>query len=427
MAATRQATREPGDHPRSWLQPDRAKSPRATALGRRTRAPGVGYHRGVTERGLPVVDGAPACPFVAFADDRDARATSPDHRHRCYAEARPAPRALAHQEAYCLASAFPVCPTFQDWARREAATALADPTRSPAPTGSPAASAGAGLAASTFGRAEDAERVPAPGFLASRDRAGGGLAGSAADRLASESAGSGHHDSENDIDRDEAVDRQAAPEPPTRPQAAAPAFTGGAAASSASSAAARDAAAWQDDEVARQDEAWDRRSGQPAPPGPNRPRREPNPAPAFERARRESYPTRRTPVRLRNLSPLAIAAIAIFVVALLLFLAPGFLRNLGSGSPQQSQVAGATASPAASATSSPSASPSPTPAASTYVVQAGDTLSQIAQRFGVSLDALIAANSENLPDPNDLQIGDELIIPAGDATPAPSASGSALP
>ena len=81
--------------------------------------------RPMTERGLPIVDGAPACPFVAFEDDRDERAASPDHRHRCYAESQPAPRALAHQEAYCLSSAFPVCPTFQDWARREAATARA--------------------------------------------------------------------------------------------------------------------------------------------------------------------------------------------------------------------------------------------------------------------------------------------------------------
>ena len=32
------------------------------------------------------MDGAPACPFVAFGDDRDARSTSPDHRHRCFAE-----------------------------------------------------------------------------------------------------------------------------------------------------------------------------------------------------------------------------------------------------------------------------------------------------------------------------------------------------
>ena len=79
------------------------------------------------------MDGAPACPFVAFEDDRDARATAPDHRHRCFAEARPAPRALAHQEAYCLSSAFPVCPTFQDWARREAATARAAQIEADAP------------------------------------------------------------------------------------------------------------------------------------------------------------------------------------------------------------------------------------------------------------------------------------------------------
>ena len=36
------------------------------------------------------MDGAPACPFVAFGDDRDGRSTSPDHRHRCFAESPPA-------------------------------------------------------------------------------------------------------------------------------------------------------------------------------------------------------------------------------------------------------------------------------------------------------------------------------------------------
>ncbi|TMD28355.1 MAG: hypothetical protein E6I94_08515 [Chloroflexi bacterium] len=75
----------------------------------------------MTERGPAPVDRATACPFVAFDDDRDARAERPDHRHRCYAERRPAPRAIAHQESYCLSAGFPTCPTFQDWARREAA------------------------------------------------------------------------------------------------------------------------------------------------------------------------------------------------------------------------------------------------------------------------------------------------------------------
>src|SRR4051794_41415281 len=112
----------------------------------------------MTERGLPSLDGPVACPFVAFADDRDERATSPDHRHRCFAEASPAPRALAHQEAYCLSSAFPVCPTFQDWARREAA-------RSRDGSGAAAAASRAGArAAGDRGSADPP--VVAPGLAA---------------------------------------------------------------------------------------------------------------------------------------------------------------------------------------------------------------------------------------------------------------------
>jgi hypothetical protein len=85
------------------------------------RACRTGIIPAMTERGMAHLDGAPACPFVAFEDDRDERSDRPDHRHRCYAEVHPAPRAIAHQEAYCLSSAFAVCPTFQDWANREAA------------------------------------------------------------------------------------------------------------------------------------------------------------------------------------------------------------------------------------------------------------------------------------------------------------------
>jgi len=182
----------------------------------------------MTDRGLPSVDSAQACPFVAFEHDRDERATSPDHRHRCYAEARPAPRAIAHQEAYCLSSAFPVCPTFQDWARREAArargagigaAATAAPA-APAIAASPrdlprSSSPGAWPQAPSFagrdsGRSpiepyddrEGRERRDEPGdiddeeaeedrddrgaavFPAGRTEPGSGLAGSRADRLA---------------------------------------------------------------------------------------------------------------------------------------------------------------------------------------------------------------------------------------------------
>ena len=45
-----------------------------------------------------------------------------------------------------------------------------------------------------------------------------------------------------------------------------------------------------------------------------------------------------------------------------------------------------------------------------YTVQEGDSLIAIAQRFGVSVDALMAAN--NIANPDLLRVGDELIIPA---------------
>ncbi|MEX2159153.1 MAG: LysM domain-containing protein [Dehalococcoidia bacterium] len=46
----------------------------------------------------------------------------------------------------------------------------------------------------------------------------------------------------------------------------------------------------------------------------------------------------------------------------------------------------------------------------TYIVQDGDTISDIADRFGVTTDDILAANG--LDNPDALQIGDELIIPA---------------
>src|SRR4051812_4324105 len=121
----------------------------------------------MTERALPGMDGAPACPFVAFGDDREARSTSPDHRHRCFAESQPAPRALAHQEAYCLSSAFPVCPTFQDWARREAAQARAANDQSAAGNDQSAAAAAAAAAPAAASSppppaASEAEPTPPP-------------------------------------------------------------------------------------------------------------------------------------------------------------------------------------------------------------------------------------------------------------------------
>jgi len=54
-----------------------------------------------------------------------------------------------------------------------------------------------------------------------------------------------------------------------------------------------------------------------------------------------------------------------------------------------------------------------------YVVQPGDTLTKIAARFDVTVQALAAANQ--LSDPNAIRVGQTLTIPDGASQPAPAA------
>jgi LysM repeat protein len=63
-------------------------------------------------------------------------------------------------------------------------------------------------------------------------------------------------------------------------------------------------------------------------------------------------------------------------------------------------------SPAAPA---PAPSPSPSPENETYTVVSGDTLSEIAQRFDTTVEAIMQAN--DLDNPDVLGIDDKLIIP----------------
>ena len=53
-----------------------------------------------------------------------------------------------------------------------------------------------------------------------------------------------------------------------------------------------------------------------------------------------------------------------------------------------------------------------TPTEPVYIIQAGDTLSGIAELFNVSVDAIMAANGIN--NPNAIQAGQELVIPGID-------------
>lgn len=64
----------------------------------------------------------------------------------------------------------------------------------------------------------------------------------------------------------------------------------------------------------------------------------------------------------------------------------------------------------------PSSTPAPT--ITIYVVQSGDTLSNIAEKFAVSVEDILTANG--LADPNALSVGQALIIPIGGVVPQPT-------
>ena len=74
--------------------------------------------------------------------------------------------------------------------------------------------------------------------------------------------------------------------------------------------------------------------------------------------------------------------------------------------------------PAGYTTPLPSALPSRTPRV--YVVQSGDTLGKIAEKFGVDVDELAAIN--DIQDPNVLAPGMQLVIPASAQTEQPVSS-----
>ena len=424
------------------------------------------------------MDGAPACPFVAFDDDRDARATAPDHRHRCFAEAVPAPRALAHQDAYCLSPAFAVCPAFQDWARREAAAARpgavaaaeARPPREETPTPvplpplereprhAPADAAGSipprrppardwaapppwtanGDAGPDVAGAPGPapEEAPAPGAVSGWNVAAAGAAGAAAAGAASRSRS---RDGDwGDASRglaDSAAARLAGPDPDAlvaaQPQRNRPS----------------DPVADLDD-VRRDDPVDDREpvaapvqpvrpavgpAARAATPPPRKPAATPPTAeaeelfgPAWERPRRyEAYPSLRTRVGLPSfggLPRLGVAAAALVVAALVLFFVGPMLLGLGGKSPTTGV---ATATPIASAEPSGSLSPTlaPAPTPFVYTVVKGDTLTRIASKNGVTVKQILAANPQ-IKNQNAIAVGDKITIPVAAATPVTDGTGA---
>ena len=91
-------------------------------------------------------------------------------------------------------------------------------------------------------------------------------------------------------------------------------------------------------------------------------------------------------------------------------LTSGEASDIGAGGePENPQLAPGVLLP----TSTPKSTAVPTRATRTYTVQAGDTLGDIARKFEVDIEDLIAAN--DLPNPDVLEVGQELIIPGGSA------------
>ena len=390
--------------------------------------------------------GAPprACPFVALEDDRDRRANAPDPRHRCYAVASPQPRALAHQEAYCLSSAFPSCTFFLDWAARAAAN--------PLQTGMPAAAtvAGSGPTGSTGPVAPAEEALDPlgrpwatpPPWVAHPD-----LGTTRPPARPNEQMGAFADPSDRAIDHDLGV-----PDVPPRPPIASqPAYQPPPVAPAAQSGHPP----FSEAPVAYTADAWAKPSGQlpgepvrpvlpsdtalsgglsgrPVDAGPP-PRIDLQARPTkgkgkgkgkdgsadWARPKRyEAYPTLGRRMRLRGISPVLLGLFALMIAALVLFLLPGFLSGRGAGT--------ASVKPSVVATvGEPTPTPAPTP--QTYTVKAGDTLSGIAKSYGLTAEQVACFNGIKVT--SILQIHQVLRIPPADytcgprgGTPKPTAS-----
>ena len=91
------------------------------------------------------------------------------------------------------------------------------------------------------------------------------------------------------------------------------------------------------------------------------------------------------------------------------------------GDDETSAGTDASVSTVATTTTAVPATPAP-PAEVLYVVQAGDSLSAIASRFGVSVDEI--ANANAIEDVNRLAVGRELVIPPSTSTTAAGTAGA---
>jgi len=324
----------------------------------------------VIEEPTTPFDGGPgACPFVAFEEDRDHRASSPDYRHRCFAAPEPEPRAFPHQERYCLSADFAQCPIFLDWARQEAAGVVDE--------GAVAATAAAGGAEEGGAAATTAvtsDEVTAPAFLAARARtAPTADLPPSSHRAADVSAGLWSYDGE--------TSRSPAPTAPPPPSA-----LGGPA-------------------------VWMSRRG-PSHRGWENP------------PRLESFPRLRSREEHRANQPLLFAAVGVALVMVALVVFP-IIMSSRNGTPAASGSPAALASGSGNALQSatPSDTASPGTSFMSYIVKTTDVtgLSGIAAKFNITLTTLEAANPQ-IANFNVIWAGMVVYVPPPGWQPSPSAS-----
>lgn len=489
---------------------------------------GAGIMPPMSERPDATEASGPACPFVAFEADRDARSTVPDHRHRCFAELRPALRSHAHQDAYCLSAAFPGCPTFLEWARREAATARSTPPPSPPEAHAPPAGSGAlrdeapeSAAApespaapqatpqatpqeppQATPRVEPSPLAPGPGRgpaypttpppvpsspAGSMGEPGGhpsvpgsagipgtpgsgGIPGASGpdagrmirnsrrdwaapppwvrDEAARTSRGEGSPPKSERPSPEAGLAASAAawlgagpedvaPDEPTDPAGTTRSTTApsGEPATTPTWDPREEVRGWDEDgskdragrdDPARDDrDARDDRAARDDRDEPTerddraraaRRQRPPAVGPAWEEPpRREVFPTLQSRVALPGLSPLGLWFVALIGASVVLFFAPQVLVRLAGGV-EPTALPSPTAEPTPAPTPAPTPEPSPTPRV--YVVKPNDTLSGIAAKFGISSEALLAANPA-VTDPDRIKIGDELVVPTAPPSSIP--------
>ena len=353
----------------------------------------------MTGRAVEPVEIPPACPFVAFEDDRERRSTAPDHRHRCYAEPRPAPRALAHQERYCLTRDFPSCPTFQARARREAAPKESDPAAvKEVAAGRPPVDPGAWVAqpaaASTSRYAPPAARGDI-GQLAAFDDAEPEQAEEASEAEPTDEGG-GHAELAALVGG--AAAAAAGPAAASAAESSdAPAFLAGRASGTRTGASGpRTGRARRHASPCRQATAPTPAVGAAAAPG------------ALPEPAHSQRPPVRAPGRPCPHRPI-VAAVVLFLLPSLL---PGNNGTTPTGSPGASDSAAATSI-------APTLAAGPTPLV--YTVKSGDLLSTIAAKFHVTLAELEAANPQ-ITDPNKIKVGDKITIPVPGASLPASAT-----